>query len=55
MKTVVYRATDGWRWHALALNGRIVAESGEAYEDKSYAIEAARDYGPRDAVIETKD
>jgi hypothetical protein len=34
---------------------RIVAESGEAYEDKSYAIEAARNFGPRDAAIETED
>ena len=28
---VVYRAKDGWRWHLLARNNRIIAESGEAY------------------------
>jgi uncharacterized protein YegP (UPF0339 family) len=55
MQVKAYRAADGWRWRALALNGRIVSESGEAYEEKSYAIEAARDFGPRDAVIETED
>jgi uncharacterized protein YegP (UPF0339 family) len=48
MRTVVYKDASGdWRWHT-DLNGRIVAESGEGYEDKSYAIEAARKFGPRD-------
>lgn len=27
----VYRAKDGIRWRARAANGRIVADSGEAY------------------------
>ena len=36
-------------------NGEIVSESGEGYEDKSYAIAAARKFGPRDAVIFTND
>lgn len=34
MKTytiTVYEARDGWRWHMKAANGRIVADSGEAY------------------------
>lgn len=26
-----YQATDGWRWRLVACNGRIVADSGEAY------------------------
>jgi hypothetical protein len=30
-----------------------VSESGEAYEDKSYAITAAKNYGPKNAVIFT--
>jgi hypothetical protein len=42
----VYRAADGWRWHAVA--GEIVSESGEAYENRSYAMEAARRFGPAD-------
>jgi uncharacterized protein YegP (UPF0339 family) len=34
MKVMVYRAEDGWRWRAIADNGEIVSESGEAYENK---------------------
>jgi uncharacterized protein YegP (UPF0339 family) len=53
MKVVVYFAKDGWRWRAQAGNGEIVSESGEAYEDKSYAIQAAKKFGPTNAVIFT--
>jgi uncharacterized protein YegP (UPF0339 family) len=42
MKITVYQAADGWRWRAKAANGEIVSESGELYENKSYALEAAR-------------
>jgi uncharacterized protein YegP (UPF0339 family) len=52
MKITVYRAVDGWRWRAQADNGELVSESGEAYENKSYAIEAAERFGPRDAQME---
>jgi uncharacterized protein YegP (UPF0339 family) len=52
MKITVYRAADGWRWRAQADNGEIVSESGEAYENKSYAIEAAERFDPRDAQME---
>jgi uncharacterized protein YegP (UPF0339 family) len=52
MKITVYRASDGWRWRAEAANGEVVSESGEAYEHKSYAMEAARRFGPADAEIE---
>jgi len=31
---VVYQARDGWRWRLVAANGRIIAESGEAYTRK---------------------
>jgi len=35
MITIKFRsAKDGWRWRARAANGRIIAESGEAYEEK---------------------
>ena len=30
----IYKAKDGWRWRLWARNGRIVAESGEAYRSK---------------------
>lgn len=38
----VYRARDGWRWRLKAANGRIVAESGEAYTRTTSAIRAAK-------------
>jgi len=37
---VVYQAADGWRWRMKARNGRIVADSAEAYKKKLSAIEA---------------
>lgn len=37
MKVHIYNAKDGWRWHLRARNGRIVAESGEAYTTKAKA------------------
>ena len=52
MKITVYRAADGWRWRARAANGEIVRGSGEAYENKSYAIEAAERFGPRETEME---
>jgi uncharacterized protein YegP (UPF0339 family) len=55
LKITVYRAIDGWRWRAEAANGEIVSESGEAYENKSYAMEAARRFGPADAEIEVEE
>ena len=38
----VYKAADGWRWHIKAPNGRIVADSGEAYAKKDGAKRAAK-------------
>jgi uncharacterized protein YegP (UPF0339 family) len=55
MRVVIYFAKDGWRWRAQARNGEIVSESGEAYEDKSYAIQSAKEFGPTNAVIFTDD
>jgi uncharacterized protein YegP (UPF0339 family) len=37
-KLHVYRAKDGWRWQMTAGNGKIVAESGEAYTNRSKCI-----------------
>lgn len=27
----IHKAKDGWRWRLVAANGKIIAESGEAY------------------------
>jgi len=37
----VYKAKDGWRWRMRAGNGRIVADSGEAYVSRAGADRAA--------------
>lgn len=34
-KIVKYKAKDGFRWKLVAVNGRIIADSGEAYTTKS--------------------
>lgn len=39
-KFVVYKAADGYRWRLVAANGRIVADSGEAYTRKHDAEKA---------------
>lgn len=39
---VVYHAEDGWRWRLVARNGRIVAESGEAYSRRTDCHNMAR-------------
>jgi uncharacterized protein YegP (UPF0339 family) len=39
-KFVVYRARDGYRWRLIAANGRLIAESGEAYTRKHGAERA---------------
>lgn len=40
-KFTIYKAKDGWRWRLKAANGRIIAESGEAYTRKHGAWRAA--------------
>jgi uncharacterized protein len=38
----VYRdASGGWRWTLIARNGRVVADSGEAYTTRRKAMTAA--------------
>lgn len=37
MKCHVYKAKDGYRWRLKARNGRIIAESGEAYSSRGNA------------------
>ncbi len=46
----IYQAKDGWRWRAEAANGKIVAESGEAYTRRDDAVKAAISYAPPAAV-----
>lgn len=38
----IYKAGDGWRWQFKAANGRLIAESGEAYTSRSGATKALR-------------
>jgi uncharacterized protein YegP (UPF0339 family) len=52
MKITVNKAEHGYRWRARAANGEIVSESGEAYQHKSYVLEAARRFGPAGAELE---
>lgn len=40
-KLTVYKGTDGWRWRLQARNGKIVADSAEAYARKRNAEKAA--------------
>jgi uncharacterized protein YegP (UPF0339 family) len=40
-RITVYQALDGHRWSLTAGNGKIVAESGEAYSTRSRARRAA--------------
>lgn len=42
MRFLVYQSADGWRWHLLAANGRIVADSGEAYSRERDAVRAVK-------------
>lgn len=39
-KFEVYEAKDGHRWRLAAANGRIIAESGEAYTRRNGATKA---------------
>lgn len=38
-------ARGGWRWRLRAANGRIVADSGEAYSGRREAMRAAQALG----------
>ena len=48
----VFRDNAGeWRWHRQAANGRIVAASGEGFQDRGYAIESAQQYNPGEIIL----
>lgn len=42
MKFELYEGKDGWRWRLVAKNGRIVADSGEAYHGQGNARRALK-------------
>ena len=48
----VYQARDGWRWRLKAANGRIIADSGEAYTRKRDADRAVATV--QDVVVRLK-
>lgn len=35
----VYHAVDGWRWRVRAANGRILADSGQAYSRRQSCLD----------------
>lgn len=39
MKLHIYKAKDGFRWRLRARNGKITAESGEAYSNRSKCVD----------------
>jgi uncharacterized protein YegP (UPF0339 family) len=51
-RVLVYPARDGWRWHTISRNGKIVAESGEAYMKKGRCIDMAVALAPEDSTVE---
>jgi len=50
----VFRADDGWRWHAKAGNGEIVAE-GEQHTRMGDAIRAAAAVFPDTPIVQLDD
>lgn len=57
MKFEIYPSKDGFRWRLVAKNGKIVADSGEAYVSKGNAHRAVKvvrkDIGSAD-IVEVK-
>lgn len=43
-KIKIWRSRDGWRWHLKASNGRIIAESGEAYKRLDHCKDAVLNF-----------
>lgn len=54
---IVYWADDGWRWRLVAPNGKIVADSGEAYKRRYDCKVAAQHltHMARHARLEVRD
>lgn len=48
----VYRDARGeWRWQRVAPNGRIIAESGEGYHNRTDCLAMASEQFPEDEVV----
>jgi uncharacterized protein YegP (UPF0339 family) len=47
-RCLIYRSQDGFRWRLVSQNGRIIAESGEAY---TRAYDARKAYNTVAQVI----
>jgi uncharacterized protein YegP (UPF0339 family) len=47
-RCLIYRSRDGFRWRLVSQNGRIIAESGEAY---TRAYDARKAYNTVAQVI----
>lgn len=45
LEAEVYKAADGWRWRVKAPNGRIVADSAEAYQRRIDCVALLEDLG----------
>jgi uncharacterized protein len=55
MKVIVYSDRSGdSRWNLRADNGEVIADSGEGYRNKSYAIKKAKELFP-DAELVVED
>jgi uncharacterized protein YegP (UPF0339 family) len=52
MKAVVHRGSDRqWYWRLTADNGEVIADSGEGYRRKSYAIKKAEELFPNAELV----
>lgn len=47
----IYQAEDGWRWRMKPCNGRIVADSGQAYKSRRHARRAVDSIVAREIVV----
>lgn len=52
VKNILYKSRQGWRWKAIAKNGRNVANAGEAFSDKGKAERSAYDYAPEGPLLD---
>jgi uncharacterized protein len=52
VKVIVFRSKDrDYRWSLRADNGEVIADSGEGYRRKSYAIKKAEELFPNAELV----
>jgi uncharacterized protein YegP (UPF0339 family) len=52
VKVIVFRSKDrDYRWSLRADNGEVIADSGESYRRRSYAIKKAKELFPNAELI----